>query len=126
MTIGQEVLQKIKEAESGAILFSEDFAYLKKSDAVNTALYRYAKLKKIWRISQGIYMKPKRGSIVSKVFPSAEEVTMAVAKRDKRRIIPSGSYALYVLGFTTQIPVNLVYLTDGFQRKFYVGKRKVQ
>ena len=125
MTIGQEVLHKIKTADPGSILLSEDFSYLQKPDAVNTALSRYAKLKKVMRIGHGIYMKTQRGKVTSVVYPEAERVADVIAKRDRRRILPSGSYALYVLGLTTQIPVNLVYLTDGFPRKFKVGKRTV-
>ena len=51
---------------------------------------------------------------------------MAIAKRDKARILPTGSYALHMLGLTTQIPLKLVYLTDGSPRKITIGKRTIQ
>ncbi len=34
-------------------------------------------------------------------------------------------YAQYRLGLTTQIPINVVYLTDGSQRKIQVGNQKI-
>ena len=45
----------------------------------------------------------------------------SIAKRDKARIVPTGVYALNALGFSTQIPMNVVFLTDGAARKIKVG-----
>ena len=39
-----------------------------------------------------------------------------IAKRDKARIVPTGNYALNVLGLSTQVPANVVFLTDGSPR----------
>src|SRR5690606_12969017 len=47
----------------------------------------------------------------------------AIAKRDKTRIIPTGVFALQLLGISTHIPINVIYLTDGATRKITVGKR---
>jgi len=41
--------------------------------------------------------------------PSLDDIAKAIANRDKVRIIPTGSYALYALGLSTQIPLNVVY-----------------
>ena len=46
-----------------------------------------------------------------------EAIAEGVAKRDKARIVPTGLYALNRLGFSTQIPMNIQYLTDGSNRK---------
>ena len=53
-------------------------------------------------------------------------MAQAISKRDKARILPTGIYALNQLGLSTQIPLNLVYLTDGSPRKINVGKRTIQ
>jgi hypothetical protein len=58
--------------------------------------------------------------------PSAEEVADAIIKRDRIRTVPTGSYALNALGLSTQVPMNIVYLTDGSSREIYVGKRKIK
>ena len=57
--------------------------------------------------------------------PSAEQIAEAIKKRDQARIIPTGSYAQYKLGLTTQIPMNVVYLTDGSPRKIQIGNQKI-
>ena len=51
------------------------------------------------------------------LYPTLEDIAEGIAKRDKARIAPTGLYALNRLGFSTQIPMNVVYLTDGFNRK---------
>lgn len=51
------------------------------------------------------------------LYPTLEDIAEGIAKRDKARIVPTGIYALNRLGFSTQIPMNIVYLTDGSERK---------
>lgn len=73
----------------------------------------------IIRISRGVYYYPKidKDLSVGKLYPSVEDIAEGIAKRDKARIVPTGHYALNRLGFTTQVPMNIVYLTDGSERK---------
>ena len=59
------------------------------------------------------------------IKPTAEQIAESIAKRDKARIIPAGSFALHKLGLTTQVPMNVVYLTDGSPRKIRVGNQKI-
>lgn len=47
-------------------------------------------------------------------------------RRDKIRLVPAGAYARYALGLTTQVPLNLVFLTDGAARTIKVGKRTIK
>jgi hypothetical protein len=54
-------------------------------------------------------------------MPDIEDIVKAIARRDKARIIPTGDYALNRLGFSTQVPMNIVYLTDGTARKIKIG-----
>ncbi|WP_374754307.1 DUF6088 family protein [Dyadobacter tibetensis] len=41
-----------------------------------------------------IYRRPKESPLIGIVIPTVEAVAEAIAKRDKIRTIPSGSYAL--------------------------------
>lgn len=56
------------------------------------------------------------------VPPSVEEIANTIAKRDKVRIAPVGAYVLNILGLSTQIPANVVFVTDGSQRRVSIGK----
>jgi hypothetical protein len=60
------------------------------------------------------------------ILPSIDEIALAIAKRDKARIIPTGSYALYKLGLTAQVPMNVVYYTDTSARFVKIGKRTIK
>ena len=63
---------------------------------------------------------------IGEVLPTAEEVAQAIAKRDKIRLVPTGAYSLHALGLSTQIPLKLVFLTDGAARTIKVGKRTIK
>ena len=71
-------------------------------------------------------MFPKKHKILGILKPSSEEIASAIAKRDKARLIPTGPQALNKLGFTTQVPMNAVFLTDGSPRIIKIGKRNIK
>jgi hypothetical protein len=74
------------------------------------------------RVARGIYVIPQRGMFSNRVPPDIDTVAAAIARRDKAKIIPTGLFALNVLGLSTQIPMRAVYLTDGTPRKLKIGK----
>ncbi|GAO30693.1 DUF6088 family protein [Geofilum rubicundum] len=117
LTIEDKVIKKIKKAGRGTLFFTNDFIAIGNSKAVSKALERLVDKGEIKRVSRGIYARPKTSKLIGEVIPSKEEVAKAIAKRDKARIIPTGSYALNMLGLSTQVPLNAVFLTDGAARK---------
>jgi len=125
-SVDDKVAEQIQKTKTGTILFIEDFLSLGSNGAVHTSLYRLAKAKTIHRLTRGIYAKPSFSKLLNQeVLPSTEEVAKAIAKRDKARIMPTGVYAQNILGLSTQVPLNLVYLTDGSPRKIKVGNRTI-
>ncbi|HEY4205468.1 MAG TPA: DUF6088 family protein, partial [Puia sp.] len=77
-------------------------------------------------VAQGIYARPKQNAYIGAVLPSAEEVAAAIAKRDRARILPTGSTALNALGLSTQVPMKIILLTDGTARIVKVGERTIK
>jgi len=77
-------------------------------------------------ILNGIYLYPQTDTKLGLgvLYPTVEAIAHEIAKRDKARIVPTGDYALHVLGLYTQIPMNVVFLTDGAARTIQVGKGK--
>ena len=126
MSIDDQVEHIINKRKTGSILFSEDFQELNNSGAVKVALHRLVKRGDLKRLARGIFTKPKYSELVGEILPTTEAIAVAIAKRDKARILATGSYAMHVLGLTTQIPLKLVYLTDGSPRKITIGKRTIQ
>ncbi len=118
-SIEKKVLEQIKKSNRGRLLFAGDFVRLGEQKTINKALERLTNEGVILRISRGIYCYPKIDKVLGLgvLYPTLEDIAEAVAKRDKARIVPTGIYALNRLGFSTQIPMNIVYLTDGSERK---------
>lgn len=125
MTITKQVEAKINQLPEGSLIFIDDFLDVFDYEIARKALQRVYGSEKIMRLGRGIYYKPKESELIGIIKPSAEQIAEAIAKRDKARIIPTGSYAQYRLGLTTQIPMNVVYLTDGSPRKVQVGNQKI-
>lgn len=118
-SIENKILNNIKKCGRGNAIFSSDFVRFGEQKTVNKALERLAKEGVLIRISRGCYYYPKidRRLGLGVLYPTLETIAESIAKRDKARIVPTGLYALNRLGFSTQIPMNIQYLTDGSNRK---------
>jgi hypothetical protein len=121
-SVHKHIEQRIKGFKKGQLVFSSDFRGIGTDAAIKMAMSRLVKEQKLDRISQGIYYLPKKDPILGTLKPSMEEVAESIAARDRVRIRPTGSYALNRLGLSTQVPMNLVYLTDGPRRQIRMGK----
>jgi hypothetical protein len=125
-TIEIQVLKKIKKARRGALFFTDSFLSIGNAKAISKALERLVDKGEIQRVATGIYVRPKKSKMFGSVTPGLDDIARAIARRDKARIVPTGVHALNLLGLSTQVPVNVVYLTDGTARLVKVGKRVVK
>ena len=125
-SIDDKILSNIKKRGRGTIFFANDMVQYGQRQSVLKALERMAAAGTILRVARGIYCYPKIDKELGLgiLYPSLDEIAQAVAKRDKARIAPTGVYALNVLGLSTQVQMNVVYLTDGTARRLKVGNRK--
>jgi hypothetical protein len=117
-----KIENEIKRRRRGKIYFADDFTSLGTSEAIKKTLLRFEKSGMLIRLAHGIYLYPsidKRLGL-GVLYPSVEDVAKEIARRDKARIVPTGLYALNVLGLSTQVPANIVYLTDGAPRKIKI------
>lgn len=124
-SVHSQLEEKILSLKKGTIVFVSDFAKLGSSENVKKVLLRLEKKQLLVRLAHGIYLYPKIDKELGVLYPSTESIAEAIAKRDKIRIIPTGIFALQQLGISTQIPMNVIYLTDGAPRKIKVGKRTI-
>jgi predicted transcriptional regulator len=125
-SIEKQIEKSIKSKPLGSLVMPDDYLTYGSSDAIRKALDRLEDRKIIVRVAQGIYVRPKISKLIGPLTPSAEEVAEAIAKRDRIRTVPTGSYALNALGLSTQVPMNIVLLTDGSPRELKVGKRTIK
>jgi hypothetical protein len=125
-SVEYKIERSIKAREAGSLLFPDDFAGKGSADSIRKALLVLKDKGLIKSVAHGIYVRPKMNAYIGEVLPSAEEVAQAIAKRDKIRLVPTGAYSLHALGLSTQIPLKLVFLTDGAARTIKVGKRTIK
>ena len=126
LKIEAKVAERLHETPKGSVLFVDDFLDLGSPDSIKKALYRLTNEKSLLvRLAHGIYLFPKTDKELGILYPSTEEIAKAIARRDKARIIPTGVYALNRLGLSTQVPMKIVYLTDGATRSIKIGKRTI-
>lgn len=125
-SIENKILGKSKKCGRGTVFFVGDFISYGSRNSVNKALERLTEKGLMLRVARGIYCYPKIEKVygLGAVPPSLEDIAKAMAKRDGARIIPTGIFAQYQLGLTQQVPMNVVYLTDGVSRTIDLGEGK--
>ncbi len=104
---------------------AHDLLELGARETVNRALARLACGGQIRRLARGLYDLPRVHPRVGVLWPPANTVALALARRTGSRIKASGPLAANLLGLTTQVPARVVYLTDGPSRSVRVGRLQV-
>jgi hypothetical protein len=123
--VENKIAKVLKSYSKGSVLFVDDFLDYGNPESVKKALLRLKEKNILVRLAHGIYLYPKIDKELGVLFPSTEDIAKAIARRDKARIVPTGVQALNKLGLSTQIPMKVVYLTDGAARSIKVGKRTI-
>ena len=122
----QYIRSRITKGKRGRIIFSQDFAQCGTQNAVRLAFFKLAQEGLIIRVAQGIYWYPKieKELGLGVLLPDTDTIAYAVAARDNAHIVPEANAALNMLGFSTQVPANTVYLTSGVGRRInlHIGK----
>ncbi len=115
-SISNQIKTEISNKRKGEIFFLDDFTKFGNQNAVRQTLFRLCNEKFIIRLSAGIYLYPEIDKEIGVIYPSIEKIAKKIAKQEKARVIPTGVYALNALGLSTQVPMRVVFLTDGTPR----------
>ena len=103
----------------------ESFRDLGSRNAVASALKRYKHAGLIRQLARGLYDYPRMDDQLGTLIPPTDDIAKALAGRDAIRLQPSGAYAANLLGLSTQVPMKVVYLTDGRSRTVQIGNRQI-
>jgi len=120
-----QILTRIKKAGRGVLFFTESFQSFGTAIALRKALQRLVDAGELERVAIGIYVRPIIDTVIGKVSTSIEAIAKAIARRDRASIVPTGVYALNRLGLSTQVPLKVVFLTNGTPRKIKVGNASI-
>ena len=120
-----QILERMNRLPRGTLFFPDSFLNISNAKTVSKVLERLVRAGKLHRAATGIYLRPVEDEVIGIMLPGIEEIAEAIIKRDKARAVPTGSYALYKLGLTTQVPMNIVYYTDSSSRQVKIGKQTI-
>ena len=123
-SISQIIRERIKHIKVGELFTISDFEDLNNDNLVTRTLSRLQIEGTIVRVATGIYMNPKKTQF-GILYPTLDQIAQKIAERDKAQIMPTGDTALNILGFSTQVPMNAIYTTNGAKRKVRVGERNI-
>lgn len=114
-----QIRSNIEKAENGSVFVSTDFTDITDKKTVNMGLIRLADEGLIKKILFGVYYKPEYNELLGEtVAPSPNKVAHALARNFGWTIVPCGDTALNLLGLSTQVPSQWVYVSDGAYKEY--------
>ncbi len=124
-SVDKSVLERISGHGTGWVFTPDHFIDLGSRDAVASALKRSKQAGKIRQLAFGLYDYPRTDDLLGILLPSTDDIAKALAGRDAIRLQPSGAYAANLPGLSTQVPMKVVYLTDGRSRTVQAGDQQI-
>lgn len=126
-SIEMTAYNRIRGRGRGWAFSPHDFARLGTRSSIDLALHRLHRKGVIRRVIRGIYDYPRSSELLGRELgPEPDQVAQALARKFGWRIQPSGVAAQNILGLSTQVPSKLVYLSDGPDRRYTVGKTTLE
>ena len=114
-----QIRGNIEKAENGSVFVSTDFTDITDKKTVNMGLIRLADEGLIKKILFGVYYKPEFSKLLGEaVAPSPNKVAHALARNFGWTIVPCGDTALNILGLSTQVPSQWIYVSDGAYKEY--------
>ena len=124
-SIDSAVLRRIRRMPPGTIFTPRDLADLGSRTAVASALTRHTRTGAIVRAARGLYQVPSTDPLLGDIKPTPDAIAKTLGGRDRIRLQPAGAYAANLLGLSNQVPLKLVYLTDGTARRLRIGRQQI-
>jgi hypothetical protein len=118
-------MERASTLPEGAPIAAKSLLHLGSRAAVDQALSRLVRRGRLMRAGRGVYMRPLESRFGLRT-PSVEKVVRAVSEQRGEVVASNGAAAANALVLTTQVPIRMVYLTNGRSRTFSVGKQTVE
>lgn len=117
--------KRIKLLPPNKVFSPATFLDLGSRTAIDKTLSRMTASGELRRIARGLYNKPHQHPLLGTMLPTAEEIMHALESKTSQRLQPSGAYAANLLGLSEQVPMKLVFLTDGSSRSIRIGSQLI-
>ena len=124
-SIDSKILSRVQSHGRGWVFTPAHFDNLAGRSTVSIVLKRHTDTGTFRNLARGLYDYPKTDPQLGPLQQTVDDIANALAGRDEIRLQPSGAYAANRLGLSTQVPMRVVYLTDGRSRTVQIGKRQI-
>jgi hypothetical protein len=124
-SVDSKVAERIQSHGEGWVFTPQDFCDLGTRTAVASALKRAKAMGSIRLLGRGLYDAPREHPVLGKLWPDIDVVGKALERKEGIRLQPTGVYAANLLGLSEQVPVKVVFLTDGASRTVSVGPTQI-
>lgn len=118
----KDYIEKIPEGESFSSHALRPFAT---TETIRQILSRLVKKGQLKRVARGVFIKPKHLPTVGDIPPSASAVAKTLAELTNEIIAIHGAEAARQLQLTTQVPMRLIFYTNGNTRTLQIANRTV-
>ncbi|WP_166308758.1 DUF6088 family protein [Bradyrhizobium sp. 2S1] len=125
MTVAETILAEAKTLPEGAVISAKELLHLGNRAAVDQALSRLGRSKKLMRIGHGLYVRPVESRFGTRA-PTPAKVVAQLAEANAETVAPHGAAAANKLGLTTQVPTKVIYYTSGPNRRIKLGAQIVE
>ena len=127
-TISEKIKNQIQGGRRGKLYCISDFSKLGNRKTISRILLQLSKSNFIVRLLRGVYFYPHIDKELGVLLCGWETVAKEIANRKNMRLAKTAVYAQNALGLSTQVPCNVVYLTDSKSQTIYdlKGRRVIQ
>lgn len=126
-SIENQIVSRIYGSGRGWAFSKKDFSRLGASATVERALSRMADKGTIRRVMRGLYDYPAYSKLLKKELSAdIDQVAHALARKFGWQIQVSGNAALNIVGLSTQVPTQYLYLSDGPSKSYQLGATEIQ
>ena len=125
-SVALRVRRSVAARTAGEPFTARELLNLGPRASVDQAIHRLYVEGAVERVARGVYVRPKFNQTLGVKVPVApEKIVAAIARSNATKVSISGAEAARRFGFSTQVPVKLVYDTTGRSRTFTVGSQPV-
>lgn len=124
--VDNKIISRIYGRGRGWAFTKTDFVTEFGEANIHKSLSTLEKSGRIRRVIRGVYDYPRYSDLLKQeLSPDIDQIAQALARKFNCRIFPSGDTALNLLGLSTQVPAKWVYLSNGPNREYTIGKHKL-
>lgn len=124
-SIDTRIQHRIRRLPPGSIFTPSDLTRYGSRTAVASALSRAHRGGLIRQVARGLYYVPQHHPVLGELRPSVDAIAEALAGKGHFRLQPAGAHAANLLGLSEQVPLRVIYLTDGTPRRVRLGKLEI-